>query len=99
VDSTTPVGSDGFTLSDVADRFLTVDDLAEELSVSRSQAYALVRHGGLPAMKIGGRGQWRIERARLEDWINATHDQTARFVQGNPFNQTEEETDEDAVDG
>lgn len=87
----------------MADRFLTLDDLAEELSVSRSQAYALVRHGGLPAMKIGGRGQWRIERARLEDWINATHEQTARFVQEHPYNQAEDEaddqTDHGTVDG
>lgn len=98
MDSATLVDPGGFTLTGVADRFLTLDDLAEELSVSRSQAYALVRHGGLPAMKIGGRGQWRIERARLEEWINATHEQTARFVQEHPYNQTEDEPEDDAVD-
>ena len=40
-------------------RFLTLNDVAEELSASRAQAYALVRHGDLPAIKVGGRkGVW-----------------------------------------
>jgi excisionase family DNA binding protein len=50
-------------------RFLTLDHVADELAISRSQAYALVRNGSLPAMKVGGRGQWRVERTRLEQWI------------------------------
>ncbi len=50
-------------------RFLTLDQVAEELQVSRSQVYALVRDKSLAAMKIGGRGQWRVERSRLEDYI------------------------------
>ena len=58
-------------------RFLTLDDVAEELTVSRSQAYALVRNGDLPAIKVGGRGQWRIERAKLEDYIAAAYRDTA----------------------
>ncbi len=50
-------------------RFLTLDQVAEELATSRAQVYALVRSGELPAIKIGGRGQWRVERFRLEDYI------------------------------
>jgi len=50
-------------------RFLTLDQVAEELQVSRSQVYALVRERSLIAVKIGGRGQWRVERSRLEDYI------------------------------
>jgi excisionase family DNA binding protein len=61
-------------------RFLTLDDLAAELTVSRSQAYALVRHGVVPAMQVGGRRQWRIERTRLEEWIQASHVDTAGWV-------------------
>ncbi len=57
-------------------RFLTLDDVAEELSVSRSQAYALVRNGDLPAIKVGGRGQWRVERAKLEEFIAAAYGDT-----------------------
>ncbi|WP_152186842.1 helix-turn-helix domain-containing protein [Segeticoccus rhizosphaerae] len=42
-------------------RFMTLDQVAEELATSRAQAYALVRSGELPAIKVGGRGQWRVE--------------------------------------
>jgi excisionase family DNA binding protein len=66
-------------------RFLTLDDVAEELAISRSQAYALVRNGTLPAMKVGGRGQWRVERSRLEQWIDQAHADTERFVNEHPF--------------
>jgi excisionase family DNA binding protein len=66
-------------------RFLSLDDVATELGISRSQAYALVRNGDVPAVKIGGRGQWRVERVRLEQWIEAAHDETARFIREHPF--------------
>jgi excisionase family DNA binding protein len=50
-------------------RFLTLDDVAEVLNVSWSQAYALVRRKELIAIQIGGRGQWRIETDELERFI------------------------------
>ena len=50
-------------------RFLTLDDVAEILNVSWSQAYALVRRKELIAIHIGGRGQWRVEVDELERFI------------------------------
>ena len=50
-------------------RFLRLDDVAEELTISHSQAYALVRRRELPAIQVGGRGQWRVERVKLEEYI------------------------------
>ena len=50
-------------------RFLTLDDVAEILNVSWSQAYALVRRKDLIAIQIGGRGQWRVENEELERFI------------------------------
>ena len=50
-------------------RFLTLEQVAEELNVSRSQVYALVRDRSVVAVKIGGRGVWRVERAELERYI------------------------------
>jgi excisionase family DNA binding protein len=50
-------------------RFLTLDDVAEILNVSWSQAYALVRRKELLAIQIGGRGQWRVEVDELERFI------------------------------
>ena len=59
-------------------RFLTLADVAEILNVSAAQAYALVRSGALPAIKVGGRGQWRIEEQRLEDYICQQYAATAQ---------------------
>jgi hypothetical protein len=40
-----------------------------------------VRRGDLPALKLGGRGQWRIERAKLEAYIEQTYRDTALGLQ------------------
>ncbi len=51
------------------DRFLTLADVADVLNISASQTYALVRSGDLQGLQIGGRNQWRVERAKLEEYI------------------------------
>ncbi|MFF5171614.1 helix-turn-helix domain-containing protein [Micromonospora sp. NPDC000089] len=66
-------------------RFLLLSDVAAELNVSDSQVYHMVRSGELPAIKIGGRGQWRVERARLEEYITRKYAETADWVRGNPL--------------
>lgn len=50
-------------------RFLTLADVADILATSQAQVYSLVRSGDLPAIKIGGRGQWRVETTELESYI------------------------------
>ncbi len=70
-------------------RFLTLADVAETLNISASQTYALVRSGELPAIKVGGRGQWRVEVSALEEYIARMYDQTRSFIANNPV---EEET-------
>lgn len=71
------------------DRFLTLADIAEVLNISASQTYALVRSGELEAIKIGGRGQWRVERDKLESYIGRMYDQTRQFVSEHPFAEAE----------
>jgi excisionase family DNA binding protein len=68
-----------------SERFLTLADVAEILNISSSQTYALVRNKDLEAIKIGGRGQWRVERAKLEEYITRMYDQTRQFVAEHPF--------------
>ena len=68
-------------------RFLTLADVAEILNISATQTYALVRSGDLPALKIGGRGQWRVEAEQLEDYIRRMYDQTATFIAEHPFSR------------
>jgi excisionase family DNA binding protein len=62
--------------SDREPRFLTLADVAEILATSTAQVYALVRRGDLRALKIGGRGQWRVEAVELEAFIQRMYDQT-----------------------
>ena len=69
----------------MTERFLLLSDVAEILNISAAQAYALVRSGELPAIKIGGRGQWRVEREQLEAYIARAYEETRSFVQAHPF--------------
>ncbi len=62
-------------------RFLTLADVAEELQISSSQTYALVRSGELPAIQIGGRGQWRVEQVVLDQYIQDKYAQTRRQIE------------------
>lgn len=66
-------------------RFLTLADVAETLNISASQTYALVRSGDLPAIKVGGRGQWRVEAIELESYIARMYTETASFVRTHPL--------------
>jgi len=59
-------------------RFLTLADTAEILAISVSQAYALVRSGELPAIKIGGNGHWRVERTVLDGYIEGKYEENRR---------------------
>jgi hypothetical protein len=44
----------------------------------------LVRAGDLPAIKIGGRGQWRVENRELDQWLQA-HYRKTRSVDEDAF--------------
>lgn len=57
-------------------RFITLADLEEVLNITATQAYALVRSGDLPAIQVGGRGQWRIEASELEAYIQRQYEAT-----------------------
>lgn len=66
-------------------RFLTLADVTEALNISAAQAYALVRSGDLPAIQVGGRGQWRVEATELEAYIQRLYAQTRAKVDANGF--------------
>jgi excisionase family DNA binding protein len=68
----------------MAGRFLTLSDVAELLNIAPAQVYTLVRNGELPAIKIGARGQWRVEDKALEKYIEVLYSSTAKFVAQNP---------------
>ncbi|MBD5830475.1 helix-turn-helix domain-containing protein [Janibacter melonis] len=64
----------------MAKRFVPLSEVAETLDISAAQAYALVRSGELPAIKVGGRGQWRVELIELDAYIERMYSQTKAFV-------------------
>lgn len=61
-------------------RFIPLAEVSEILDISSAQAYALVRSGDLPAIKVGGRGQWRVEVTELEAYIARMYAQTRDVV-------------------
>lgn len=71
------------------DRFLTLADVAEILNISTSQSYALVRSGDLQGIQIGGRNQWRVERSKLEEYIEQAYRRTASQLAELPAELTE----------
>ncbi len=64
----------------VARRFIPLTEVSEILDISAAQAYALVRTGDLPAIKVGGRGQWRVETTELESYIQRMYAETRDLV-------------------
>jgi excisionase family DNA binding protein len=80
-------------------RFLQLAEVAEILNTSSAQVYALVRSGELPAIKIGGRGQWRVETSELENYIQRMYQQTREFVSSHRFGRVEGVPDEPSVGG
>lgn len=55
-------------------------DVSDVLNISAAQAYALVRSKDLRAIKVGGRGQWRIADADLEEYIQRMYEETERLL-------------------
>nr|WP_120004455.1 helix-turn-helix domain-containing protein [Nesterenkonia muleiensis] len=51
-------------------KFLTLPDVAEALNISMSQTRALINRGELEGIQIGGRGQWRVEQEKLDEYID-----------------------------
>lgn len=63
---------------------MTLADVADVLNISVRQATSLVQSGELPGIKIGGRGIWRIEHAKLEEYIARAYRSTAETLGLNP---------------
>jgi excisionase family DNA binding protein len=79
-------------------RFLTLPEVAEVLNTSVAQVYALVRRGELVAMRIGGRGQWRVEVDKLEEYIQQAYADAADHIDRHPFVESEAEPGHHSLD-
>ena len=51
------------------DKWLTIEDLAAYLKLSRTKLYGMAQRGELPASKIGN--QWRFDREEIDSWMKS----------------------------
>ncbi|BCW69980.1 helix-turn-helix domain-containing protein [Arthrobacter sp. NicSoilB8] len=61
-------------------RFLTIDQVAEELAVGAPTVRQLLKTGELRALQIGGRGMWRVAAKDLEDYVERAYRVTAEKI-------------------
>lgn len=61
-------------------RFLTIEQVADELAVSVSQIRALLKSGELRGIQVGGRHIWRIAASDVEDYITEAYRLTAARI-------------------
>ena len=53
-------------------KFLTVEETAELLQVSRRTLQRMIHRKDLPAFKVGG--QWRIHESALAKWLDGLNE-------------------------
>lgn len=58
-------------------RFLTLEQVAEELNVGLPLVRSLLKSGELRGLQIGGRGIWRISTKDLDAYIDHAYRLTA----------------------
>lgn len=61
-------------------QFRTLEDLCAIFSISKAQAYALVRGGDIRAIRVGGNNHWRIEDAEIEAYIQRAYEHASAEV-------------------
>ena len=76
----------------VVARFMTLEEVATYLNVSVTQAYALVRSHELPAIKLGGRGVWRVDKNQLDAYLERLHAETREWIRTHPLTSRAEES-------
>lgn len=53
----------------MSDRWLSVEEIAEHLGVSRDTVYTWVNEKGLPAHKVGK--LWKFRLAQVDKWVES----------------------------
>ena len=77
----TPLAADGVPFTGFLYAGLMIDAIAKAAGVSGVGEYAeQVRSGDLPAIRVGGRHQWRVERAKLEAFLEESYRRTAEAI-------------------
>lgn len=48
-------------------KWLTIEQIADYLQVSKEKVYKLCQRGRMPASKVGG--QWRFDMMEVDRWV------------------------------
>lgn len=70
-------------------RFLTVEQVAQELNVGEPLVRGMLKSGDLRGIQVGGRGVWRIGRGDVEAYVEQAYERTAEKIASGDFDQSE----------
>jgi prophage regulatory protein len=66
-------------------RFLSIEQVAQELNVGEPLVRAMLKSGELRGIQVGGRGVWRIGIADLDAYIEEAYRRTAEKISRGAF--------------
>ena len=61
--------------------WISVEDVAKHLGVSKDSVYRWIDHGGLPAHKVGR--LWKFRLSEIDEWVRAGGTDTDSSHEGN----------------
>jgi len=67
----------------MTDKWLTINQIARYLQVSKEKIYKLCQRGKMPASKIGG--QWRFKKETVDQWAESLSNQPKRIRTKRPI--------------
>ena len=62
------------------DEWMTLEDVAAYLKLSRSKIYEMARQGAIPCSKLVGR--WRFSRSEIDAWVRQQRPQRGDADEG-----------------
>lgn len=70
-------------------RFLTIEQVAQELNVGEPLIRAMLKTGELRGIQVGGRGVWRIGIVDLDAYIEEAYRRTTEKISRGDFAEAE----------
>lgn len=70
-------------------RFLTIEQVAQELNVGEPLVRGMLKSGELRGIQLGGRRVWRIGRGDVEEYLEQAYKRTTEKIANGDFDQSE----------
>lgn len=62
----------------MTEKWLTIDQIADYLQVSKEKIYKHCQRGKMPASKFGG--QWRFDKNEIDQWLRKQRPQNKKKI-------------------